>query len=370
MNTYSLRLLFFVSCLLILVACQPVVPTSSNPADLTQSTASSTASDVQSQLATLPDIGTIKIGYLPIVAFAPLMVADAKGYFAEQGLNVELVPFQAGSFMVAPLSIGELDAALPIELSAGLFNAIANELDIRIVGSHTIFDEETPIYLLVRKDLFDSGEITKISDMLGHKVSIPGPRGLAEFAVASALANAGLSIDDVELVTLPFPEAPGALANEAIDLAYLADPLATKAQRDGTATVLLPVGQMIGHDIQMTGVMLGRRLLEPANREIAVRVLMAFFKAVRNDLVGDYNQNPEIISILEKYTKLPTAVVQSINPYTMVRDGTMQEAGIMEMQKYFIDRQYLEYSELLPLEKIIDPSFTQEAIKRLEQAGE
>src|SRR5512146_981023 len=37
----------------------------------------------------------VKIGFIKVTALAPVMVAQAKGYFAAEGLNAEIVPFDA-----------------------------------------------------------------------------------------------------------------------------------------------------------------------------------------------------------------------------------------------------------------------------------
>ena len=45
----------------------------------------------------------IRIGYLPITASLPLFIAQEKGYFTEQGLNVELVKFETSNQVIDSL---------------------------------------------------------------------------------------------------------------------------------------------------------------------------------------------------------------------------------------------------------------------------
>lgn len=61
----------------------------------------------------LPDLGKIKVGYLPVTGYAPFYLGVEKGYFEEQGLEVELERFVSGSKMIAPLSTGQLDVGAP-----------------------------------------------------------------------------------------------------------------------------------------------------------------------------------------------------------------------------------------------------------------
>ena len=53
----------------------------------------------------------IKIGWVFAMANAPVLVADKKGYFKDQGLEVELLPFKSGPLVHQALSAGELDMA-------------------------------------------------------------------------------------------------------------------------------------------------------------------------------------------------------------------------------------------------------------------
>ena len=72
---------------------------------------------------TLPEIGTIKVGFILSLGFAPLFVGVEKGYFEEQGLQVALQSFTSGSTMISLLSTGGLDVGAG-ETGSALFNAI------------------------------------------------------------------------------------------------------------------------------------------------------------------------------------------------------------------------------------------------------
>ncbi|MCJ7663650.1 MAG: ABC transporter substrate-binding protein, partial [Desulfobacterales bacterium] len=52
----------------------------------------------------------VKIGHLTLVPSLPTYVAMEKGFFAEQGLKVELIPFQSGTDIMDALVAGRIDA--------------------------------------------------------------------------------------------------------------------------------------------------------------------------------------------------------------------------------------------------------------------
>jgi NitT/TauT family transport system substrate-binding protein len=63
----------------------------------------------------------------------PIFIADKKGYFREEGLEVKVVNFRSAADMVAPLGAGQLEAGAG-SASAGLYNAVARGIRIKIVA--------------------------------------------------------------------------------------------------------------------------------------------------------------------------------------------------------------------------------------------
>ena len=66
-----------------------------------------------------------RIGFIPLMDCAPLVAAREKGFFADEGLNVELNKVQSWGQIVTRLSLGEFDAAhmlvtMPLQWSLGL----------------------------------------------------------------------------------------------------------------------------------------------------------------------------------------------------------------------------------------------------------
>jgi ABC-type nitrate/sulfonate/bicarbonate transport system substrate-binding protein len=103
-------------------------------------------------------------------------VAIEKGYFAEQGLEAELHTFRSGALTIAPLSMGQLDVGQGDAMGAPLLNAIHQGLPVRVVaGAARHTKKANSVHIVVRKDLFDSGEVTEPADLKGRKVAINKP---------------------------------------------------------------------------------------------------------------------------------------------------------------------------------------------------
>lgn len=317
----------------------------------------------QSAPQEVPDLGKIQVGYIPILGFAPFFVAVEKGYFEEQGLDVELQSFRSGGPMIAPLSTGQLDVGGG-ETGTALFNAVSQDLDVLVTGA---LASQPPgfgaVPLLVRKDLSDSGEVNDVADLQGKKVAINVEKGTAEYLLGEALASAGMTVDDVEIVTLPFPDMPAALANQAVDAVILPHPLASRALGEGSAVVLVDGDKIV--DTPQNGVLyFGQRFLDPANKEAGIRFLVAYLRAAR-DLYGDGWRSEENATTINKYTEVPIPAIQNGVPYYFDPDGQINKASTEKFQEYMVGRGYTEYSDLIPLAEIIDESFLEEAVNRL-----
>ena len=53
--------------------------------------------------------GAVRVGHLPSALFAPLYVADAMGFFEDEGITLELTPLKSGQDGVPMLSNDQLD---------------------------------------------------------------------------------------------------------------------------------------------------------------------------------------------------------------------------------------------------------------------
>ena len=118
---------------------------------------------------------TITVGIYAATSDAPLFIADKKGYFRDEGIAVKLTSFQSAAMMVPPLGTGQLDVGAG-SASAGLYNAVARGIKIRIVADKA---SSPPGYggtkLLVRKDHVDSGRYKTLKDLKDMKFATNAP---------------------------------------------------------------------------------------------------------------------------------------------------------------------------------------------------
>ena len=168
----------------------------------------------------------IKLGYMPNLISASIgAIGVEEGYFAEQGLDVELVKFTSGPPEFAAMAAGDLDAAI-IGHGAHL---------LAIQGQAEIFYLE----VLGNSDkimALKSANIEKIADLKGKTIACV--RGTSSEALLNlTLAKGGLTQKDVKIVSMDQNGAAAALIANQVDAAALWSPL--------TVTVLKEIGDNI-----------------------------------------------------------------------------------------------------------------------------
>jgi NitT/TauT family transport system substrate-binding protein len=228
--------------------------------------------------ANAQDLKTVRVGTTNLSSDIGLFLAEKRGYFKEEGVKVELVPFDSGAKMVAPLGAGDLDAAAGAA-SAGLYNAVNRGLKLKIVADKgTNLAGYSYKALTVRKDLIDSGAFKSLADLKGKKVAIVGNGAADESVIHQALVKAGLTDDAIEKIFLPFPQHLPAFSNKAIDAAISAEPNITTMVRAGIAVRFVGLDDF--YPVQQTAMLLiNGKFAE--DRATVTSFLKAYLRGVR-----------------------------------------------------------------------------------------
>lgn len=298
----------------------------------------------------------IRVVHVPVLIFAPLYVAIERGYFAQQGIEVELITTPGGVSSFAVLAGGRAEIVVG-GLGAALFNAAARQLDFKVVGP--VHMEKPPVStpLVVSKKAFDSGEIRSVKDLRGKKVSVNVIGSATEFWLHSALLKGGLTIDDVQLVAVNFPEVPAALANGAIAAGLLGEPLATLAEE---REQIVRLSEDFVNGVQVTALYYSGNFMR-TQPKLAVGFMVAWLRASR-DLYGDGYRRDDVAGIVEKYTRVPTSVVKKARPPFHEPNGRMNFNDFKRLQEFFRKRGSLTYEKPLEPAAYIDTSFVRQAL--------
>lgn len=295
---------------------------------------------------------TVKVAHLPSTLFAPVYIAQAKGYFTDVGLDVQMEAVKSGQDAVPLLASGKLDA-LAAGFSAGMLNAKNDGLDFQIVGSMGVNTgdlQNSPTMLIAGQDKFTSGAIAKPADLKGKKIAAAGgPGATGGFLVASILQTAGLGLKDVQIVNLSTPDMPNALKTGAVDAVLASAPISGKIVSDKTGSVI----GVPAKGVSSSGLMFGA---EFAKSPAAQKFFDALVRAAA-DLQNDGAKSEENLAILAKATKQDVAVLKSIPSYTFDAKLKPQTDTVKAMEQTWIAGGQITYTKPQDMTKLVNTKF-------------
>ncbi|HWK94517.1 MAG TPA: ABC transporter substrate-binding protein [Pseudolabrys sp.] len=308
----------------------------------------------------LKELTDVRMSHVPSFVYGGLYIAQDKGYFKERGLTVDLVIVRGGdtTYQVAGKTIefsgGSADSAF--------FNSIKRGLPLTLISSLAITGpEHSTNPLVVRKDLKDSGEVGTIAQLKGKKIANLAPGGITEYLLNLAITSGGLTSKDVQIVMpMGFGQMVEALNTKTVDAAMLAEPFATMSEQKGTGVRL---GTTHDRNEQILVIKTSADWAKQ-NPNIVGNFLIAFLKGAR-DLAGDGFRKPENLAILEKYTKVPQAVIAASMTPVIPVDGALNVDSIMKQQRFYSERGYITDKVILEPASFIDTSYLKSANETL-----
>jgi NitT/TauT family transport system substrate-binding protein len=243
---------------------------------------------------------------------------------------------------------------------------------VKIVSDVTILREPGPnarnsLQLVVRRELAD--QVRGMADLKGRIIGINQRGTVNHGQLEKMLGDVGLTLDDVQIETIPFPDQMSALANGAVDAAVMIEPFLTIALDRGVATVLMDMGQATpGWPVQV--LFYGPEFLKDQS-DVGKRFMVAYVKALRY-IDAAYRQGTnrdEVFQILIDNTPLKDmALWQRMSPTYSETNGAVNTRAI-EIDQDFYVRQGLQ-REMIDLRTIVDPSFAQYAVQVLGRSAD
>lgn len=303
----------------------------------------------------------VTVAYVPIMKFAAMYVAEARGFFDAYGLDVQIERVSSGTEAIAFLTQGQIDVG-GIAIVTSLWNGWNDGLDIRIIAPGALEPfENSPTKFLVRSDLSSSGAVTSPADLAGRTVALAGgPGSGAEYLAAKALELGGLTIRDVQIVQLSNPDIPAAFEAGSIDAALLGSPYANQVEEAGTAVALatdLTPGLM-------TVAFVGSGNFVQNRPEVAQRFVLALTEAARAMQGDDYLSDENLAAYLS-YVNSTEEALRAGQP--VVYDPNMQLplAGLSDVERVHRENGRTDYDTPIDLSGVVDTRFVDAALDLL-----
>ncbi|MGA2071341.1 MAG: NrtA/SsuA/CpmA family ABC transporter substrate-binding protein [Sedimentisphaerales bacterium] len=156
------------------------------------------------------------------MAAAPVFVADAKGFWKQENLDVEIKPFASGRLALDALVGKVADAATVADVPV-VFAAFQQQ-KVRII---TVFsNSEKHVNMLARKDR----GVLKAQDLRGKKIAVSSGTN-AEFFMDMLLERYEIDRKDVTIISLNPPDTVAAIIRGDVDVIFAWQPHIANARK-------------------------------------------------------------------------------------------------------------------------------------------
>src|SRR3954463_14777802 len=166
------------------------------------------------------NIATASLG-LP---YLPLIIAQQRKYFAEEGLEVEIAAFAGGSKALQSLMGGSSDVA-----SGAYSNTLTMAAKGQRLKNFVVQVRYPALTIAVSKRVAD--RYKSPADLKGMKIGVSAPGSSTHMVVAHLLGKAGLKSEDVSIIGVGTSAAAvAAIEKGEIDAIINSDPVMTKLE--------------------------------------------------------------------------------------------------------------------------------------------
>ncbi|HLH21650.1 MAG TPA: ABC transporter substrate-binding protein [Chloroflexota bacterium] len=340
---------------LALAACTPAPPApAAAPAVAEAQPPAERAVPAAAQPTAPPSLRKIRVDYASYSAvYAPHFIAADKGYYAEEGLEMEMVE-APGTTGIAAVLAGETQFTTSASSS---LSAILSGSPMKIIYTNA----DRPGY-----ELWSSGpEIRALPDVSGKSVGIAGRGDTMEISTRLLLAQHGLDPDGVTFAALGFGSGRlAAVESGAVAAAILGIADVERLRQDGPKGVRLADA---AREVKMlyTGVATGDKLI--ADDAPLVR---AFLRATVKGREYAKRYKDETLEILGKYNGLPRDVNEpdyDSTLTTMTEDGTL--APDVQAADARVRAELIGVPADRPTSEMYDYRFVKDAYAELQQRG-
>ena len=267
----------------------------------------------------------LKIGIMPDIDSIPLIIAERNGYFAEEGLKIELVQFKSAMERDAELQSGYIDGAIS-DLLAVCF-AKDGGFEVKVTsatdGSYNLISNNQTVWHTVE-------------DIRGRSIAI-SKNTIIEYVTDRVLEKNNMSDAAINKVIIPqIPARLEMLKTGEIDGATLPEPLASVAVHRGgnyiTGSSAIDVNP---------GVMVFSSKVVDGNKEGILRLYQAYNKAIQ--YLNNTPKNEYIDFVVER-SGFPNEAKESLKLPEYRKASLPKRSDVDEVVKWLLDKKLINNS--------------------------
>ncbi|RJG40604.1 ABC transporter substrate-binding protein [Mesorhizobium sp. DCY119] len=247
------------------------------------------------------DLVKIRVGILPVIDFTPVIVAQEKGFFAEEGIEVDTSASGGGSASIPALVGGAYDIVQGNPVSTIL--AINEDLPVQFAGPVQAMQESPAPSQMVG---FANQNYDTAADLEGKSIAVNSRNTVIWLYAREWVRSRGGDPDKVNYREVPFPQMPDALLQGNVDAAFMVQPFKSAAIRDVKFKVIGDVFSEV-----QPGAVVGNYVTTKQFASDNPELLKKFLRGLRKGIAW-YNKNKDTDEGLATVSSLTGMKVETL----------------------------------------------------------
>lgn len=275
------------------------------------------------------------VRYAQIKIYDPVYIADAKGFFADEGIKIEWTgEMYGGPQAITAVATGSADAG--VAAITALANARTAGLKVKAVADIQSSFKDAPIHLWYA--LADSN-INSPKDFIGKRIGVNTLGASFHYTTLLYLKQNGVPSDSVTFVVIPHPNMEQALRGKQIDIAGMVDPYTAHIEAVGGVKKLFTTIDVLG-ETQVVTIFFSDKFLNDHPETVR-----SFIKAY-NRAIDFIQSNPdEANQILSKALGVET---KYIVPHKFQPNARINFADVNKWIEMLVERGDLKEGQVKP----------------------
>jgi len=274
----------------------------------------------------------VAVGVLRFVSSGALFVAVERGYFRQEGLDVELRFFDAAQPIAVAVVTGDVDFGLTA-FTAGLFN-LAGKGGLKVIAAQA---KEAQGYegnaILASRAAWDKG-LRRVDDLKGHSLGITQVGSSFHYQIGQIARLKGFDLSSIALKPLQsLANMAAALKGNQVDAIIIAPHIAKQLLASGDAKLL---GWYSDLDEYQFGALFTSPKMIDGRRPVVEKFVRAYQRGAA-DFAAALLKRDDAGN--RKFDAASHAVAALIAPHIYPTEPVERAVGLIESSTFYVDPQ-------------------------------